>query len=45
MLTQHEIDEVLDEYFDNEFSGRIKMLTDNNGLDQFIKIKLLQKVA
>ena len=36
-LTLSEIDKILDEYFENEFLGRVKMLTGNNGFDQFIR--------
>ena len=36
-LTEKQIDEILDEYFQNEFIGRIKMLTSNTGLVQFLR--------
>ena len=36
-LTQNDIDKILDEYFENEFFDRIKMLTGSNGLDKFIR--------
>ena len=36
-LTQNDIYKILDEYFQNEFFGRIKMLTGSNGLDKLIR--------
>jgi hypothetical protein len=37
-LTEDDIDQILDEYFDNEFVGRIKMLTGNKlELDRFLR--------
>ena len=36
-LTEKQIDQILDEYFQNEFVGRIKMLTGNTGLPQFLR--------
>ena len=36
-LTEEQIDQILDEYFQNEFIGRIKMLTGNTGIAQFLR--------
>jgi hypothetical protein len=37
-LTEKEIDQILDEYFENEFVGRIKMITGNTTeLDTFLR--------
>jgi hypothetical protein len=37
-LTEKQIDQILDEYFENEFIGRIKMITgDTAGLAQFLR--------
>ena len=37
-LTEKEIDQILDEYFENEFVGRIKMITGNTAeLKQFLR--------
>src|SRR5438128_2035821 len=36
-LTEDDIDEILDEYFENEFLGRLKMLTGSTELDRFLR--------
>jgi hypothetical protein len=37
-LTEKEIDQILDEYFENEFIGRIKMITGNTAeIDRFLR--------
>ncbi|HKI08517.1 MAG TPA: hypothetical protein VKA09_08995 [Nitrososphaeraceae archaeon] len=36
-LTEAEMDQILDEFFEKEFTGRIKMLTGDTELDQFLK--------
>jgi hypothetical protein len=36
-LTEKEIDQILDEYFENEFVGRIKMITGNFELEGFLR--------
>jgi hypothetical protein len=36
-LTEEQIDQILDVYFQNEFIGRIKMITGNTGLTQFLR--------
>lgn len=36
-LTEEEIDQILDEYFRNEFTGRIKMIAGDTDLDRFLK--------
>jgi len=36
-LTKKEIDQVLHEYFKNEFIGRLKMITNNTKLDRFLR--------
>jgi hypothetical protein len=37
-LTEKEIDQILDEYFENEFIGRIKMIAGNTAeLDRFLR--------
>ena len=37
-LTEKQIDQILDEYFENEFIGRIKMISgDTAGLAQFLR--------
>lgn len=37
-LTEEEIDQILDGYFENEFVGRLKMLTGDTKLDRFLKM-------
>jgi hypothetical protein len=37
-LTEDDIDQILDEYFNNEFLGRLKMLTGNTELDRFLRV-------
>jgi hypothetical protein len=36
-LTESEIDQVLDEYFEKEFAGRITMISGNTELEQFLR--------
>jgi len=36
-LTEKEIDQILDEYFDTEFVGRLKMMTGDTGLERFLR--------
>jgi hypothetical protein len=36
-LTEGEIDQILDEYFQNEFTGRIKMIAGDTDLERFLK--------